>query len=144
MADSKNEKSTSNKDLYLNSVIGFLSVLLIGLLLALFTRIIYPRVFNQRADNANTELIGPIIQLEVLNGCGESGIANNFTSLLRNSGFDVVEVGNFERFDVEQSFVISRGSSLANARRVAEAVGVDENNIIREESSDFYLDVTVV
>lgn len=144
MADSKNEKSTSNKDLYLNSVIGFLSVLLIGLLLALFTRIIYPRVFNQRADNANTELIGPIIQLEVLNGCGESGIANNFTSLLRNSGFDVVEVGNFERFDVEQSFVISRGSSLANARRVADALGVDENNIIREESSDFYLDVTVV
>ena len=97
MAHHQDEKNSTSKDLYLNSAIGFLSVLLLGLLLALFTRIIYPRVFNQRADQPS-ELIGSIIQLEVLNGCGESGIANNFTNLLRNNGFDVVEVGNFERF----------------------------------------------
>lgn len=144
MAEGSKEKSASNKDLYLNSAIGFLSVLLVALLLALFTRIVYPRVINQRADGPKTELIGPIIQLEVLNGCGESGIANNFTSLLRSSGFDVVEVGNFERFDVENTFIISRSSSFANAVRVARALGVKEENIIREESEDFYLDVTVV
>jgi capsular polysaccharide biosynthesis protein len=143
MADNQDEKSTSTKNLYLNSAIGFLSVLLLGLLIALFTRIIYPRIFNQRADQT-TELIGSIIQLEVLNGCGEAGIANNFTNHLRNNGFDVVEVGNFERFDVEETFVISRSSSPNNARRVANALGIPEKNIIREESSDFYLDVTVV
>ena len=82
--------------------------------------------------------------MEVLNGCGESGIANNFTNLLRSNGFDVVEVGNFERFDVENTFVISRSSSFNNAKRVADALGVSEENIIREESEDFYLDVTVV
>lgn len=143
MADTHEEKNTSPQNLYLNSAIGFLSVLLLGLLIALFTRIIYPRIFNERADQT-TELIGSIIQLEVLNGCGESGIANNFTSLLRSNGFDVVEVGNFERFDVEETFVISRSSSFNNAKRVANALGVNEKNIIREESSDFYLDVTVV
>jgi capsular polysaccharide biosynthesis protein len=143
MAENQEEKNTSTKNLYLNSAIGFLSVLLIGLLIALFTRIVYPRIFNQRADQT-TELIGSIIQLEVLNGCGEAGIANNFTAHLRNNGFDVVEVGNFERFDVEKTFVISRSSSPNNARRVADALGVSEQNIIREESSDFYLDVTVV
>lgn len=143
MADIQEEKSTTTKNLYLNSAIGFLSVLLLGLLIALFTRIIYPRIFNQRADQS-TELIGSVIQLEVLNGCGESGIANNFTNHLRNNGFDVVEVGNFERFDVEKTFVISRSSSPNNARRVADALGISEQNIIREESSDFYLDVTVV
>lgn len=143
MADNQDGKNTSIKNLYLNAAIGFLSVLLLGLLIALFTRIIYPRVFNQRSDQT-TELIGSIIQLEVLNGCGESGIANNFTSHLRNNGFDVVEVGNFERFDVEKTFVISRSSSPNNARRVANALGISEQNIIREESSDFYLDVTVV
>lgn len=143
MAETQEEKNTSPQNLYLNSAIGFLSVLLLGLLIALFTRIIYPRIFNQRADQT-TELIGSIIQLEVLNGCGESGIANNFTSLLRGNGFDVVEVGNFERFDVEETFVISRSSSFNNAKRVASALGISEENIIREESSDFYLDVTVV
>ncbi|MEQ9279430.1 MAG: LytR C-terminal domain-containing protein [Balneola sp.] len=143
MAQNQDEKNSTSKDLYLNSAIGFLSVLLIGLLLALFTRIIYPRIFNQRADQPS-ELIGSIIQLEVLNGCGESGIANNFTNLLRNNGFDVVEVGNFERFDVENTFVISRSSAFNNAKRVANALGVSEENIIREESDDFYLDVTVV
>ena len=143
MAQNQDEKNSTTKDLYLNSAIGFLSVLLIGLLLALFTRIIYPRIFNQRADQPS-ELIGSIIQLEVLNGCGESGIANNFTNLLRNNGFDVVEVGNFERFDVENTFVISRSSAFNNANRVANALGVSEENIIREESDDFYLDVTVV
>lgn len=143
MADNQEEKNTSTKNLYLNSAIGFLSVLLLGLLIALFTRIVYPRIFNQRA-NQTTELIGSIIQLEVLNGCGEAGIANNFTTHLRNNGFDVVEVGNFERFDVEKTFVISRSASPNNARRVADALGISEQNIIREESSDFYLDVTVV
>ncbi len=144
MAEPKGEQTTSNKNLYLNSAIGFLSVLLLGLLIALFTRIIYPRIFNQRAQVSTSELIGPIIQLEVLNGCGEAGIANNFTSLLRDNGFDVVETGNFERFDVENTFVISRGSSPVNAKRVAAALGVDEKFIIREESPDFYLDVTVI
>lgn len=143
MAENRDEKSTSTKNLYLNSAIGFLSVLLLGLLLALFTRIVYPRIVNQRAE-LPSELIGSIIQLEVLNGCGEAGIANNFTNLLRSNGFDVVEVGNFERFDVENTFVISRNASSDNAKRVANALGVSSQYIITEESNDFYLDVTVV
>lgn len=143
MTQNQDERTSSNSNLYLNSAIGFLSVLLLGLLLALFTRIVYPRIFNQRA-NQPSQLIGSIIQLEVLNGCGEPGIANNFTNLLRKNGFDVVEVGNFERFDVENTFVISRSSAFSNAKRVADALGVSEENIIREESEDFYLDVTVV
>ncbi len=143
MANTNNEKNNSVNNLYLNAVIGFLSVLLVALLIALFTRIVYPRIFNQRAEQPS-ELIGSIIQLEVLNGCGEAGIANNFTEMLRKNGFDVVETGNFETFDVKETFVIARNSSTANAKRVAAALGVDENKIIQEESTDFYLDVTVV
>lgn len=142
MAEIENEKNSSGS-LYLNAAIGFLSVLLILLVVGLFTRLIYPRIFNERAD-LNEQLIGDIIQLEVLNGCGISGVANNFTGLLRENGFDVVEIGNFERFDVEESFVISRSSSVNNARRVADALGIPRERIIREESPDFYLDVTVV
>ena len=92
MSEKQEEQHSSQNSLYLNAAIGFLSVLLIALLAALFTRVLYPRILNQRSDTSN-ELIGTIIQLEVLNGCGEPGIANNFTGILRDNGFDVVETG---------------------------------------------------
>lgn len=139
----QSEKSTSSNSLFLNAAIGFLSVLLLALFIGLFTRIIYPRISNQRAVQT-TELIGQIIQIEVLNGCGEPGIANNFTGILRKNGFDVVETGNFERFDLEETIIISRGNSVDNAYRVANALGVKKANVIREESPDFYLDVSIV
>lgn len=144
MAEDTREKNTPNfNSLFLNSAIGFLSVLLIILLVALTTRIIYPRIFNQRAET-ESQLISEIIQIEVLNGCGISGIANSFTGLLRENGFDVVETGNFDHFNLQETIVISRSGVLDNAKRVASALGVKEINVIREESPDFYLDVTVV
>lgn len=144
MAEDSREKNTPNfNSLFLNSAIGFLSVLLIILLVALTTRIIYPRIFNQRVET-ESQLISEIIQIEVLNGCGISGIANSFTGLLRENGFDVVETGNFDHFDLQETIIISRSGVLDNAKRVASALGVKEINVIREESPDFYLDVTVV
>jgi len=127
----------------LNASIGFLSLLLGVLLFALTTRIIYPRIINKRADS-NTILISQIIQLEVLNGCGIPGLANQFTTKLRKLGFDVIETGNFENFNVSETFIISRTGNMENARRIATALGLEENRIIREKSNDFYLDATLV
>ena len=139
---SENENSSINQ-LLLNAAIGFLSVLLIALLIALGTRVIYPRILNTRVE-ANSQLISNVIQIEVLNGCGVAGIANRYTSVLRSNGFDVVETGNFDHFDLENTIIISRSGVMENARQIASALGVNEENILREESPDFYLDVTVV
>lgn len=127
----------------LNAAIGFLSLLLVLLIFGLFTRIVYPRIESQRAKQ-NDKLIGEVIQLEVLNGCGVPGLANNFTSTLRKNGFDVVETGNFENFNMTNTVVIARTISTENAQRVAEAIGVDPKNVFVEASKDFYLDATVV
>lgn len=127
----------------LNASIGFLSLLLALLIFGLFTRIVYPRIENQRATE-NPELISDIIQLEVLNGCGVPGLANEFTSVLRKNGFDVVETGNFKNFDMENTIVIARTFDTENARRVAEALGIAEKNVFIEASEDYYLDATVV
>lgn len=144
MGENQTDKSSSNVEgLFLNAAIGFLSILLIVLLVALSTRIIYPRIFNQRAE-AKSQLISEIIQIEVLNGCGIAGIANAYTGVLRSNGFDVVETGNFDHFDLKETIVISRSGVLDNARRVATALGIKEINVIREESPDYFLDVTVV
>lgn len=136
-------KNDSSNTFALNAVIGFLSLLLCLLVFGLFSRLIYPRIQNQRAEDQK-ELISNVIQLEVLNGCGVAGLADQFTSTLRKSGFDVVESGNFDNFNMEQTTVIARTIDRDNARRVARALGIDEENILVEASDDFYLDATVV
>lgn len=142
MADPK-KSSTGSNELFLNAAIGFLSLLLVLLVVALFTRIIYPRIFNERSE-PSSELISEIIQIEVLNGCGVPGIANDYTGFLRSNGFDVVETGNFESFEMQETIIISRSGIMDNAYRVANALGVSPDNVIREESPDYYLDVSVV
>lgn len=137
------QKNNDSNTFILNAVIGFLSLLLLLLLLGLFSRLIYPRIQNQRAQE-KPQLIGDIIQLEVLNGCGVAGLANQFTSALRRNGFDVVETGNFDNFDMQETIVISRTFNTENAERIAEALGIAPNNIIVEASEDFYLDATIV
>lgn len=137
---SNNKESNS---FVLNAAIGFLSLLLVLLVFGLFTRLVYPRIENQRAER-DSKLIGKIIQLEVLNGCGVPGLANTFTSTLRKNGFDVVETGNFENFDMTETVVIARTNDAKNAQRVADALGIASENVFIEASEDFYLDATVV
>lgn len=136
-------KKKESNTFALNAVIGFLSLLLFLLIFGLFTRIVYPRIQNQRAE-AKPQLIGNIIQLEVLNGCGVSGLASRFTSTLRKNGFDVVETGNFDNFDMQETIIISRTYNTDNAKRVAQALGIDTQNILIEASDNFYLDATIV
>ncbi|HKL19715.1 MAG TPA: LytR C-terminal domain-containing protein [Halalkalibaculum sp.] len=136
-------KKKDSNTFALNAVIGFLSLLLFLLIFGLFTRVVYPRIQNERAEE-QPQLIGDIIQLEVLNGCGVSGLANQFTSALRKNGFDVVETGNFDNFDMQETIIISRTYNTDNAERVAEALGIDSRNILVEASDDFYLDATIV
>ncbi|MCA1801759.1 MAG: LytR C-terminal domain-containing protein [Rhodothermaceae bacterium] len=135
--------SKKKQTFLLNTLIGFLSVLLLVLIVALLTRFIYPRVSTDRTDHLS-HLISEVIQIEVLNGCGVPGIATRFTNALRNNGFDVVDSGNFESFDVRETIVIDRSGNLDHAIRIARSLGISEQNIIRETSPNFYLDATVV
>lgn len=132
-----------NKEGLLNTAIAVLTLVLLILLIALFSRVIYPRVVTER-DPLEAHLVSNVIQVEVLNGCGVSGIATDFTNLLRNSGFDVVSSGNYDSFDVGESFVIHRGGDKKHARQVAEVLGISAENVIHETSPYYYLDATVI
>lgn len=137
------KKSSQKKDFYLNIAIGFLSLVLLALVFGLVTGLLYPRIETTSAATDST-LVSSVIQLEVLNGCGTPGLATRYTRELREYGFDVVETGNFDHFNVTQSFIISRNGVTENAKRVARAIGISTDRILREESPDFYLDVTLV
>jgi hypothetical protein len=55
-----------------------------------------------------------------------------------------VETGNFDHFNMEKSVVIARTHQTKNAHRVAQALGIEEQNVLLEASEEFYLDVTLV
>ncbi len=141
MADSNQVNEESS--LLLNAALGFLGFLLFILVFSLITRLIYPRIVSDRSEQ-DPALISNVIQIEVLNGCGIPGLATAYTGTLRSYGFDVVETGNFDHFNVENSIIISRSNQFENAKRVAAALGIDEGQILREVSGEFYLDVTLV
>ena len=81
-------------------------------------------------------------QVEVLNGCGVSGVAALTHEYLRRFGFDVVNVENAAGFDYSETIVIDRGGDEQVARRLARIL--DTENVIRQVRPDLMLQVTVI
>lgn len=90
------------------------------------------------------ERLGAIIQVAVRNGCGVSGAAARTAQYLRVRGFDVVEVGNYDSFDREQTVVLDRVGVPALAREVAAALSLPKERVRQAVRSDYTLDATVV
>jgi len=106
-------------------------------------------LYNKISDNGNfssnsTSVENRILQIEVLNGCGVSGIADKMTDYLRKNNFDVVQVGNYTSFDMDKSLVIDRTGNKTNAEKIATALGINKKNIVQQINSDYFLDCSVV
>ena len=84
------------------------------------------------------------IQVEVLNGCGVSGVAEKLTDHLRSNNIDVVNLGNYRSFEIENSVIIGRNEKIHNAEIVAAIVGLDNQSIIQQINPDDMLDVTFI
>ena len=145
MARVGKKKQLSPKNLVLNIVIVILGVIVFFLLYSFITNSIVNKPVEWTTETPELgEEAGDIIQLDVLNGCGVPGIAQDFTDYLRKRNFDVVQSSNYKTFDVEESLVIDRTGDLAAARKVAYALGIDEKNIVQQINPDYYLNVSVV
>jgi hypothetical protein len=89
------------------------------------------------------------IQLEILNGCGESGVAKKLSDLLKKSTYDIVNSGNYiERgkinWNVAETRIISQVSNPQNARDLADVMGVLYSNVEIFENPSPIADITVV
>ena len=141
---SKNNSIKSNftgSNLFLNSIILLLGILIVFLSFSLVNRL-SGNSPDQKIDNSGTA--SAVIQVEVLNGCGVSGVAEKFTDFLRKEKFDVVQMGNYISFDIDKSLVIDRAGNRANAEKVAAALGIDLKNVIMQKNENSFLDVSVV
>ena len=89
------------------------------------------------------------IQIEILNGCGKSGIARSFENYLKEAGFDVVNTDNYVvkgkvTWNVPQSMVIDMVGKPEQARAVARALGISDTNVLSENRPEAFWDVRVV
>lgn len=145
MARVKKNKQLHPKHLFLNIVIALLAVVVFFLLYSFITNTLTDKPVDWTTDTPkNGEVSAEIIQLDVLNGCGASGVAQRFTDYLRKRNFDVVQSTNYKTFDVEESLVIDRTGDLEAARKVAYALGIEDKNIVQQINPDYYLNVSVV
>ena len=90
-----------------------------------------------------------MIQIEVLNGCGKSGIAKIFESYLRQEGFDVVNTENYRilgkiNWNVAHSKVIDQIGNIEFAEDVAQSLGINEKYVSSNDNPSPICDVTVV
>ena len=131
----------SAANIFLNVIIILLAGLIIFLSYSLFTKI---TALTSGEEETELNKTSRIIQLEVLNGCGITGIAEKLTNYLRQKDFDVVQVGNYTSFDIDNTLVVDRTGNKNNALRVAEALGIDSKNVIQQINNDYFLDVSLI
>jgi hypothetical protein len=105
-------------------------------------------VKTQTADSSSNTITkqpsSKTLQIDVQNATGVQGIANTFMEYLRTTGFDVVEMGNFSTSDIKTSMVIDRTGNMRNAKKVAQALGIQEKYVIQQINKNYFLDATVV
>jgi hypothetical protein len=133
-------------------VLNWVIVILAGVILVFLASTIW-RVFVDKSNRPEaetpteqTEAVQEVIRVEVLNGCGESGIAGLFTDYLRSQGFDVVNTGNYSGgFNVDSSFVLDRRSMRKTyGDRVAESLGIRLGRVKPVLSEEMDLEATLV
>lgn len=137
------EKSSQRNSVWLNAALAIMGLLVLVLVYSLVTRAFAPRVDPGREANPGS-LVGDIIQVEVRNGSGVDGLAGRTTDFLRDRGFDVVEVGNHESFDVPHSMVVDRVGDVDAARKVARSLGIADERVRQEIRPELYLDASIV
>jgi LytR cell envelope-related transcriptional attenuator len=141
-APQNNNLKTSTSNFFYNIIIFLLGIIIVFLVHSLYMKI--KNKEDAEKEAANKKLAAPIVQLEVLNGCGVSGVAEKFTDFLRNNNFDVVQTGNYISFDIDKSLVIDRTGNKENAIKVANALGIEHKNIIQQINNDYILDVSLI
>ena len=85
------------------------------------------------------------INLQVLNGCGEKGLANKLANKIEMAvekplALRVIDTDNFDNYGVEKTFIISRKSDLTAAQLLADQLGLEEAVAYRE-IEDNYRDI---
>lgn len=141
-----------------NSGIAILSLLLIAFIFSFSSRqtqsgvpieVKFPSLPNAPKLAVEVYAKNPVLEIdiEVLNGCGEPGLASRFSEFLRSERVDVVRSDNANHFEYNQTILIQRNENVEGLRLVAAALGFDINNheqVKIEIDGDLDVDMTLI
>ena len=83
------------------------------------------------------------IQINIMNATGENRIGARFRDFLKQKGFDVVDMGNYKT-EVEKTMVLDLCGDINKAKRVADALGVSQRNVVQQLDKTKFIDATVL
>ncbi len=120
----------------------------LGILFLLVIVVVYAASFTvqiARGYSGENDATEYYLNLQVLNGCGEKGLANKLANRIEVSvekplAVRVIDTDNFDNFGVEKTFIISRKENLTAANLLAGQLGLDDAVTYRE-IEDNYLDI---
>ena len=142
----KSRKNKSLKERLLTTGIWGATIINVTLIVSLISNF-FASPHDTDVDMTPTLLTGPIT-VEVLNGCGIPGLANEITEYLRDQKikFDVVNVDNYQGgFNLERTFVLDRVAlNHVYANKVGEILGVAAEQITPQLNDSLQLMVTVI
>ena len=85
-----------------------------------------------------------LYQVEVRNGVGVSGLAEQMRTYLRAKNYDVVWVGNHTSFDLDETIVVDRRGNLQIARKIVASLGLPEDRVRQDIRDEYHLDASII
>jgi hypothetical protein len=88
-----------------------------------------------------------IIRLQILNGCGETGVAAKMAKDIPSRvklplEVSILEVGDFDSYDIRETLVISREKDMDQSKRFAEQLGIDSDKVLYRPLENNYRGIT--
>lgn len=128
---------------FLKTSIVVCSLLSLFMLLSFILRLNSSPMNTNLSEKSESKGFNKKIQLNVLNASGESGIASKTRNHLRSLGFDVVEIGNYDKM-IDSTIIIDRLGDNTSSFKLSKAIGLEENKIQTVIDSSLFLRATLV
>lgn len=91
------------------------------------------------------EITGYKVQVSVLNGCGEKGIADLYTNFLRNMGYDVIDYGNAKHFEYEKTKLLVHTENHKDfIYEIVELLEINPKYLEYNYDSNMFYDITLI
>ena len=146
----KKRTGVQNPDIqkwFLNLAIFSLSIVIVGFIFSMGRRLVQnpDRVVLSQVNEAIPDSI-PFqgIVIEVLNGCGTSGLAQKFTNYLRSEGFDVIYTGNADHMDYDNTLLIERVDNADKTQQLNDVLRLHPQFLTVKHDPSLHVDLTLI
>lgn len=122
-----------------------ISAILINLLVSIY---LFLLIFPAGDENQTAEKVphnkGDVITVEVLNGSGIPNASAMIADYLRGPGIDILQTGNYETFDIDETLVVDLTGNYQKAKIISAKLGLDSLRIVTITNPSRLLDISII